>query len=319
MTADPHNSRRLRLGWAGLRHGLAVFTTGTLLLAATLTQVVAFPLYERFVASQDGTVPWPARMGAEALHPVVLGLLALGLLVYAWWQQPAIQARGIAPWLRRWPLLPTVNLYLIAAIIGESNAVFDFMEWGFKDIGVTARMANAGHPRIVKRAAEIDRFDLLSDSATWSYLGGDLATARKEAEAALDAAPQFTGDERFGHAIHDGNMVLGLIALRNGDRPEAIRRLMAAGKSPGSPFLNFSGPNMSLARDLLLVGERRAVLDYFTEIRAFWHDPYQLLPQWEADIRRGAIPRFGSGRLFPPLKADVQRGTLPLLGRHLVN
>lgn len=299
MADESRAPHQLRPSATPLHHWIAAFTTGTLLLAAWLTQLFIIPLYSTFLGNlQEGTVPWFARVATAALHPAVLGLLTVGLLVYGWWQQPVMQARGVAPWLRRWPLLPAVNLFLVVAILGESTAIVDFARVGLDKMVTAPQLANGGRAHIPKSVEELHRFQSLPRLAKESFMRGDFLNARDEAKEVLDAAPRFADDGSYGQAIHDGNMVLGRIALKNGDRSEAIRHLKAAGNTPGGGVLNYFGPNMSLAHDLLTAGEREAVLDYFVEIRAFWRDYYERLPQWETEVRRGIIPEFRANLVY---------------------
>ena len=60
------------------------------------------------------------------------------------------------------------------------------------------------------------------------------------------------------------------LALQAGDVEEAKRRLLAAGKTSGSPALRSFGPNMALAEKLLEKGERDVVLEYFELCKKFW-------------------------------------------------
>jgi hypothetical protein len=74
----------------------------------------------------------------------------------------------------------------------------------------------------------------------------------------------------YGNAIHNGNQILGLIRLHQGDIAGAKQYLLAAGLSPGSPVLNSHGPKMILARALLERGERSVVSEYVNDIAQFW-------------------------------------------------
>ncbi len=95
----------------------------------------------------------------------------------------------------------------------------------------------------------------------------------------------------IGGPIHDGNMVLGEVALHNGDRASAAQYLLKAGATPGSPQLNQFGPNFMLARDLLAAGSRDIVLQYCDEVGKFWGDGR--LARWRAAIAAGQTPDFG--------------------------
>lgn len=88
-----------------------------------------------------------------------------------------------------------------------------------------------------------------------------------------------------GNRIHHGNLILGQIALADGDVGEAKSRLLLAGKTPGSPQLNSFGPNMQLAKELLERGETEVVLEYFELCRKFWTSPNQNLDRWADDVK----------------------------------
>jgi hypothetical protein len=94
------------------------------------------------------------------------------------------------------------------------------------------------------------------------------------AKAALDAgaldkaasyANEMLGSDpkggNYGQAVHDGNMIRGLVTLRRGNVAQAAQDLLDAGKTSGSPVLNSFGPNVTLAKELLEKGERDAVLE----------------------------------------------------------
>jgi hypothetical protein len=59
----------------------------------------------------------------------------------------------------------------------------------------------------------------------------------------------------YGNAVHTANLVLGRIALADGDVEEAKCLLLLAGQTPGSPQLNSFGPDMLFAEELLEKGE----------------------------------------------------------------
>jgi hypothetical protein len=99
-------------------------------------------------------------------------------------------------------------------------------------------------------------------------------------------------DRWYGDAIYDGNLVLGRLALHQSDINAAKTYLLAAGKTGGSTYLNTEGPDMSLAGELLEVGERETVLAFFEECAVFWKT--DKLDTWKAIILANETPSFGS-------------------------
>lgn len=97
--------------------------------------------------------------------------------------------------------------------------------------------------------------------------------------------------EREG-AIHDGHMVLGLLALRRGDKARAGAHLLDSARIDSSPEMKMIGPNLTLANELLRAGERQAVSEYLDMCRTFWPGGRKALGQWIAQIRAGQDPMF---------------------------
>jgi hypothetical protein len=122
--------------------------------------------------------------------------------------------------------------------------------------------------------------------------------ARRLAEELLQVA---TGDRDYwdyGNAIHKANIVLGRVALREGDVDQAKYHLLQAGKTPGSPQLDSFGPNMTLAKELLEAGVRGTVLKYFALCGEFWEMDFGKLDHWSTVVKRGEIPEFGTQLLY---------------------
>jgi hypothetical protein len=136
------------------------------------------------------------------------------------------------------------------------------------------------------------RNPLLPRLARAAFAASDWPRAERYANEALTAAKTgvfwWTGD-----AIHQGNIVLGRLALRRSDVESAKRYLLAAGTAPGSGSLASLGPNMSLARDLLDRGETDSVVAYLEECRDFWTGNRGKLPEWIALVKAGLKPDFG--------------------------
>lgn len=121
--------------------------------------------------------------------------------------------------------------------------------------------------------------------------------------------------------------MLGRVALVHNDVKGTNDELRAAGASPGSPQLKSFGPNMSLARDFLVFGEKQAVLDYFDQVGTFWNMGTADLRQWTERSARIAFPTSGpawctdpfrEARLLPPATMDGCRlgSPPPLPGRN---
>lgn len=103
-----------------------------------------------------------------------------------------------------------------------------------------------------QRSEPIGQNSLLENLAKFALEAGLIDDAKDFADTMLT---DDTAGWNSGNRIHHGNLILGRIALTQGDVAEAKTRLLAAGKTPGSPQLNSFGPNMMLAKELLELGE----------------------------------------------------------------
>jgi len=82
------------------------------------------------------------------------------------------------------------------------------------------------------------RIGLLPQLAKLAVRAGDLDRAARYAAEALDLASRQPVDHEGsrGEAVHDGNVVLGVVALRRGDVAAAKRHLLLAARMEGSPY-----------------------------------------------------------------------------------
>ena len=142
--------------------------------------------------------------------------------------------------------------------------------------------------RLDKATTDHERFYPLTELARSALYLGFTNDARGYAQRLLTMSPQFQEDWNYGNAIHDGNEVLGRIALQEERLEDAKRFLIEAGKSPGSPQLDSFGPDMGLAQALLERGERETVLEYLKLCRRFWK--VGRLDQWSEAIKAGKTP-----------------------------
>ena len=136
----------------------------------------------------------------------------------------------------------------------------------------------------------------VSEKIAWmAFAAGDYDRARQCATALLQIS-QGPGVSDQQANRHTANMVLGRLALRDGDAARAGQYLLAMGRTSGSPALDTSGPNMRLAKDLLAAGKRDTVLAYLGECGNFWKDPQ--LAQWRSDVTQGRTPHFGANLYY---------------------
>jgi TonB family protein len=142
----------------------------------------------------------------------------------------------------------------------------------------------------------LERSFALPQLAKAAVVAGALDKASLYANELIASAGN--GGWNDGNAIHDGNMVRGLVALRGGNVQLAAKDLIEAGKITGSANLSSFGPNMTLASELLEKGERDAVLEYLTLCKNFWTLGSSKLDAWINIIRAGGKPDFGANLLY---------------------
>lgn len=127
------------------------------------------------------------------------------------------------------------------------------------------------------------------DCGNAAFYAEDYKKARMYAEKAL-ASEQGKRNWNTGNNIHKGNCILGLIALKSGNKQTAKSYLLAAGKCGGSPQLNSFGPNMTLASALYDAGKKKAVKDYLKLVKTFWEP--KTIDEMLALIKDGQKPEF---------------------------
>lgn len=153
---------------------------------------------------------------------------------------------------------------------------------------------------------ELGKFFMLPDLAKAAFAAGEFQKARDYGLQLLDKGswPEFfreAGGRRgrsTGNFTHFGNLVLGRLALRDGDVEKAKTHLVESARIDGSPQLNSFGPNMTLAKELLEKGEKQAVLQYFELCGKFWEMGHERLDAWAAVVKQGEIPDFGANLAY---------------------
>lgn len=155
-----------------------------------------------------------------------------------------------------------------------------------------------------KALVQFERAYELSDGRRRTGLVRDLAqmatTANQHGKAREYAQALLTHDTahwNFRDHHYQGHLVLGSIALAEGDIEEAKRHLLAAGESMASSEPDAVEPNMSLAGELLKKGEKEVVLEYFSLCSRTWERGRDQLERWSVLVQAGLEPDFG-GNLY---------------------
>ncbi len=152
--------------------------------------------------------------------------------------------------------------------------------------------AQADLRRVGKDGSAEARFVSLDRAALACLTLGKESEAKKLAEESLQLRAEFPEHWNAGNSTHNANAVLGLVALQQRDLAEAERRLLAAGRTEGSPQLASFGPNMRLAKRLLELGRVESVKEYLLACREFWADGSEWLDAWCSKIDSGEVPHF---------------------------
>ncbi|MES9828409.1 MAG: tetratricopeptide repeat protein [Candidatus Thiodiazotropha sp.] len=133
-------------------------------------------------------------------------------------------------------------------------------------------------------------FTKMDDQAYEELKSGNYDEARSISTELLKVAEQYKDDWNYGNALHHGNTVLGLIAIKEGKIDQAIKYLRKSGNVEGSPQLDSFGPSRCLAMELLLKDRNHEVIEYLESVESFWEHGYKELPKWIKIIRSGEIP-----------------------------
>lgn len=164
--------------------------------------------------------------------------------------------------------------------------------------------AQEQHQKSMKRlneaTDEYSRWVALGSAALWSVDVGRFDDANRFARELEVLLVKYPTDWNYGNAVSKIHTTLGRLALKRGDVELAKRELSLAGASPGSPQMDTFGPNLSLARDLLMSGApgaQDALLAHFDDIEKFWRMDSGALRVWREDVRAGREPNFGAALL----------------------
>ncbi|MBV9210655.1 MAG: hypothetical protein JOZ52_08505, partial [Acidobacteria bacterium] len=142
------------------------------------------------------------------------------------------------------------------------------------------------------RQRDYDRPVLLKGA---TYAAFDLGQTAKAKAYASELLLEFGHDLKaasYEDTTHYGNIILGRIALREGDLAKAKEHLLIAGRTPKLAGRSYFIPDMILARELFEKNEKDAVVEYLQQCEAFYADGRKLLQKWQQMIKRGQTPSF---------------------------
>lgn len=203
---------------------------------------------------------------------------------------------------KTWLTSCVTSLLLLVPAVGISAGFFGFEQYAERE-PLTAEQRSELLSQMLgaapKALSELEqakvpeqRFYALPRAAIAAYNLGRYDEARQYATESAATAERYADNWNYGNAIHDGHMVLGLLALNDGDSARAVEELRLAGETPGSPQLGSFGPSMQLAKALLINNNAAPVLAYFEQCRRFWKMGGAWLDVWEDMVRNDRIPNF---------------------------
>ena len=139
-----------------------------------------------------------------------------------------------------------------------------------------------------------DRLTYLELLAESEVTANQCTQAAATAQLLLKYANRHISQKEPSNAVYAGNEVLGRIAARHNHWNLAANYLIKAGAVKGEPNAIEVGPNMRLARTLLIHGNRSVVIKFLNECKASWRidGAKEGLNEWIQEIREGHIPSF---------------------------
>jgi TPR repeat protein len=200
-----------------------------------------------------------------------------------------LRAQSLEPGNKNWSAI-LGEMYSLKSVAAKT--LEDKMQWSRKAL----EQMEKGD---IKHISDPEwRMGRLGEISKVAFNVGEYQKAEKYAKELLALAEPHPADPRFGQAWHDGNMILGRLALKRGDVAKAKMHLLRAGHTPGGGTLTSFGPNMSLAKDLLEQGEKSTVIEYLMLCKKFWAYPRNPVDTWIQAIKSGQQPDFAQNLVY---------------------
>lgn len=141
-------------------------------------------------------------------------------------------------------------------------------------LNVLAWLAGLLHPviQLIERFfyPEMYRLGKLPPLIRKTWRKGDHNQAEILANEYLVLVEQFKNDPNYRDGMQLSHQIKGLLRLKEGAVEQAGEHLLEAGRSPSFLQLEYYGPRMTLARELLLKGEKQIVLQYLDLLTDSW-------------------------------------------------
>jgi tetratricopeptide (TPR) repeat protein len=154
------------------------------------------------------------------------------------------------------------------------------------------------------------RIDALADFAKVAYEVGELDKCE---QAAMNVIDSCANDREGAPNLHAAYQLLGQVQSRKGKVDDAVVSLRQSGKVKCCPTLCSFGPEFDLARELLDLGKRTAVIGYLEDCSSFWESGQSELLYWWLQIKLGGSPRLckiDAVELFMPEWLDYPASVL---------
>ena len=160
-------------------------------------------------------------------------------------------------------------------------------------------------PQAVSELSDYERFVMLPELAVMAYMHGEsrwstdraasdasYARSQKYAQEALALAPKFANDSDYGRVVYHATVTLAAHALREGDRKDAVRHMLAAANAPASRGLEaYSfGLELRLVNDMLQAGERETVAEFLEGSARLQRPERERFLKDAGAIRAGTMP-----------------------------
>ncbi len=139
----------------------------------------------------------------------------------------------------------------------------------------------------------------LANMAEAAYELGDYDKANKFAKECLKTAKK--NEKADGMLMHYGNIIQARLALRQGDIKKAKDYLKKSIDLPGDlkgiTWMEVTGPDLMIVKELLAVGEKELVLEYLSVCEKCWPQEKDLIRYCIDVLNRGMNPPFNNPRI----------------------